>query len=239
MGQACVIFDFDGVIANTEHLHLMAYNQALEARCQAVGKLIQITPDLYFSRYVVFGNLEAFRQMLFDHGIDPTPSLLEQLCRLKDEILDGRIGESPSPLPGVTEMVQHLAARKVPCGICSGSRRREIDTLLGTFALDGYFPVIVSIEDVACGKPHPQGYLLTFDRLNVLQDGNLDKARSLVIEDTQGGAAAAHGADLRVLGVATTSRMESVRKWADFPFEHLAEVPLFQLDQWLGLSAPQ
>lgn len=237
MGQACVIFDFDGVIANTEHLHLMAYNQALAARRQAVGKLIQITPEHYFSRYIVFGNLEGFRQILHDHGIDPPQSLLDQLCQLKDKIMDGRIGESPSPLPGVTELVQHLAALKVPCGICSGARRQEIDTLLGAFALGGYFPVIVSIEDVARSKPHPQGYMLAFDRLNVRQDGNLDKARSLVIEDTEGGAAAAHGAGLRVLGVAATSRMESVRRWADFPFEHLAEVPLFQLDQWLGLSA--
>ncbi len=237
MGDCCVIFDFDGVIANTEKLHLAAYNQVLLAASKAVGRVIQITPERYFSRYIVFGNYEGFRLMLQDQGVNPPRALLDKLCELKDKIMDGRIGESPVPMPGVGELIKHLASRNVLCGICSGARRQEITTLLKAFTLDGYFPVIVSIEDVTRSKPDPQGYCLAFDRLNAQQNGNLDKAKSLVIEDTEGGAAAAHGAELRVLGVATTSGLDVVRKWADFPFAHLLDVPLQQLDQWLGLPA--
>ena len=237
MGDCCVIFDFDGVIANTEKLHLAAYNQVLLAASKAVGRVIQITPERYFSRYIVFGNYEGFRLMLQDQGVNPPRALLDKLCELKDKIMDGRIGESPVPMPGVSELIKHLASRNVLCGICSGARRQEITTLLKAFTLDGYFPVIVSIEDVTRSKPDPQGYCLAFDRLNAQQNGNLDKAKSLVIEDTEGGAAAAHGAELRVLGVATTSGLDAVRKWAEFPFAHLLDVPLQQLDQWLGLPA--
>ena len=237
MGDCCVIFDFDGVIANTEELHLAAYNQVLLAASKAVGRVIQISPERYFSRYIVFGNYEGFRLMLQDQGVNPPRALLDKLCELKDKIMDGRIGESPVPMPGVSELIKHLASRNVLCGICSGARRQEITTLLKAFTLDRYFPVIVSIEDVTRSKPDPQGYCLAFDRLNAQQNGNLDKATSLVIEDTEGGAAAARGAKLRVLGVATTSSLDAVRKWADFPFAHLLDVPLQQLDQWLGLPA--
>ncbi len=236
MAKSCVIFDFDGVIANTEELHLAAYNQVLLAGSKAVGRVIQISSDRYYSRYIVFGNFEAFRLMLQDHGINPPKALVEKLCNLKDKIMDGRIGQAPVAMPGVTELIKHLASRDVVCGICSGARRQEIEMLLKSFFLDRYFPVIVSIEDVRRSKPDPEGYTLAFDRLNIQCDGILDKQRSLVIEDTEGGAAAAHGAELRVLGIATTSTPESVRKWADFPFESLQQVPLTQLDQWLGLS---
>ena len=235
MGEACVIFDFDGVIANTEELHLAAYNQVLLADGKAVGRVIQITPERYFSRYIVFGNYEAFRMMLQDQGIQTPPTLLNNLCALKDKIMDGRMGDAPVPMPGVTEVIKYLASRHVLRGICSGARRAEITTLLKAFTLERYFPVIVSIEDVTRGKPDPQGYCLAFDRVNALSNGNLDIAKSLVIEDTEGGAAAAHEAKLRVLGVATTSGLASVRKWADFSFENLQQVPLRQLDQILGL----
>ncbi len=237
MGEPCVIFDFDGVIANTEELHLAAYNQVLLASAEAVGRVIHITPERYFSRYIVFGNYEGFRTMLQDQGIQPSAELLDQLCALKDKIMDGRLGDAPAPMAGVAQMINYLVSREVACGICSGARRGEITTLLKAFALESFFPVIVSIEDVTRSKPDPQGYRLAFDRINALRDGNLDIASSLVIEDTEGGAAAAHGAKLRVLGVATTSSLESVRKWADFAFANLLDVPLRQLDQWIGLTA--
>lgn len=237
MGDLCVIFDFDGVIANTEELHLAAYNQALLAARQAIGRVIEITPQRYYSRYIVFGNHEGFRLMLQDQGIHPPRALLDKLCELKDKIMDGRAGQAVKPMPGVTDVIKYLASRNVYCGICSGARRHEITTLLQAFALERYFPVIVSIEDVTRGKPDPQGYCLAFDRLNIHCDGNLDKQRSLVIEDTEGGAAAAHGAGLRVLGVATTSNLDAVRKWADFAFQCLLDVPLSQWDQFLGLPA--
>ncbi len=238
MGEGCVIFDFDGVIANTEELHLAAYNQVLQAAQKAVGRLIQITPERYFFRYIVFGNLEGFRQMLQDHGINPPRAILEQLCELKDKIMDGRIGESPSPMPGSPELIKYLAAKNIPCGICSGARQREITMLLSAFNLERYFSTIVSIEDVTRSKPDPQGYSLAFDRLNARRNGNLHREHSLVIEDTEGGAAAAHGAELRVLGVATTSGLEAVKKWADFAYENLQQVPLVKLDQWLGMASP-
>jgi beta-phosphoglucomutase-like phosphatase (HAD superfamily) len=237
MGEGCVIFDFDGVIANTEDLHLAAYNQVLLAARKAVGRVVQITPERYFSRYIVFGNFEGFRQMLQDHGINPPRALIEQLCKLKDKIMDGRMGESLLPMQGVPELLNHLAEKKIPCGICSGARRQEITMLLSGFNLERYFSTIVSIEDVTRSKPDPQGYCLAFDRLNARQNGQLERELSLVIEDTEGGAAAAHGAELRVLGVATTSSLESVKKWADFAFENLQQVPLDKLDQWLGISA--
>jgi beta-phosphoglucomutase len=237
MSKSCVIFDFDGVIANTEDFHFAAYNHALGALKDQVGQNIQITPQQYFSRYIVYGTFEAFRNMLKDAGLTPSIGLLHQLGHEKDRVMDSHLGELGAPLPGVVRLLDHLKERCIPCGICSGARRSEITMLLNSIGLQDRFPVIVAIEDVSMSKPDPEGYALVFQKLWEHSGAAVEKKCSLVIEDTSGGAAAARAAGLRVIGVATTCPVVDVRNWADFPVNDLAGLDLAQFDQWLGGAA--
>ena len=81
MSACAVIFDFDGVIANTEAIHLQGYNHALSTAEKAIGRKIYVTPESYGSRYIVYGSRDGFIHMLSDAGIIPQ----EDITRLKEQ----------------------------------------------------------------------------------------------------------------------------------------------------------
>lgn len=236
MDRGCVIFDFDGVIADTEAQHLISYNEALVRLAGKVGTTIRLDPGSYYGRYIAYGNREGFERILTDAGRPVSETLLDELCHVKDHIIDTQLSELSEPLAGVRETLGMLNAWGVPVGICSGARKVEIISVLTSFKLLEHFPVIVTIEDVRRGKPDPEGYSQAFDTLQLYCDGELNRAASLVIEDTAGGAAAAHGAGLRVVGVATSSAIESVRTWADFALADLTHLKPAEFKAWLKLQ---
>jgi beta-phosphoglucomutase len=233
--SGCVLFDFDGVIADTEHLHLQAYNQAFRQHAAALGRPLEIARDDYFGKYIVYGDREAILHMLSDAGLPHDDALLTALGQTKSHLFRDRLGDFAEPLPGVRALLSWLESRRVPRAICSGAARHEIDMLLAAFRLRGHFEEIIAIEDVRRGKPDPEGYLLTFDRLNIRHDAALDKAHTLVIEDSIGGCSAARAAGLRVLGVATGLPLERLRQCADHAVADLTRIDHQQLAQWLGL----
>ena len=235
MAEACVIFDFDGVIADTERLHLLAYNHALREMRQDVGRLIELTPEDYFSRYIVYGNREGFWHMLRDRAITPSDELMEKLCACKDDAYVQRLHEFAQPLPGVRKVLDLLEEWRVPRAICSGGRREEIVILLDAFDLRSHFDVMVTIEDVRLGKPDPEGYNKTFEKLYDEFDGLPQKAKSLVIEDSAGGCTAARAAGLRVLAVATSLPLETLQRCADFAVPDLSHLKATDLKRWLGM----
>src|SRR5262245_42292898 len=126
MSKGCVIFDFDGVIADTEALHLSAYNQALAKHAQEIGAKIVISHEHYFGKYIVYVDLEGFGHMLRDHGKQVDKALVAKLAITKHELFERRLGDFAEPLPGVREMLAWLEERNVPRAICSGARRAEI-----------------------------------------------------------------------------------------------------------------
>ena len=188
MSRGCVIFDFDGVIADTESLHLGAYNHTLVAHAGEIGGVLEISPHHYFRKYIVYGDREGFFHMLRDHGRAHDAALIERLAAAKHDLFQEKLGEFAEPLPGVRELLGWLQEKNVPRAICSGARRGEIEPLLEAFKLRHHFDVIVTFEDVRQSKPEPEGYNKAFDLLNLEYDAELEKAFSVVIEDSEGDA---------------------------------------------------
>jgi beta-phosphoglucomutase len=234
MSESCVIFDFDGVIADTERLHLDAYNFALQAHAGRVGSEIFITPESYFTKYIVYGNREGFWHMLSDQGIAPAEELVDMLCDTKDEAFEDQLHDFSEPMPGVRQVLELLEEWNIPRAICSGGRRDEIIPLLEAFRLRSHFDAIITIEDVRMGKPDPEGYNKAFEMLYEEYDGMPRKERSLVIEDSAGGCAAGRAAGIRVLGVATSLPLERLQGVADFAVPDLSHVSAADLKRWLG-----
>jgi len=234
MIQGCVIFDFDGVIADTECLHLHAYNHAFTQLATALGGPLAITRAQYFLRYIVYGNREGFVHMLQDAGRPHDDALLDRLCAAKDGHFQLGLHGVAEPLPGVRRVLSFLEERGIPRAICSGANRHEIDMLLEAFRLQGHFEIIVAIEDVPRGKPDPAGYNQAFAALSQ-RAGGLRKELSLAIEDSAGGCAAARAAGLRVLGVATSLALPEITKFADSALPDLSHLDLAELGRWLGI----
>jgi beta-phosphoglucomutase len=235
--KGCVIFDFDGVIADTESLHLASYNDALAQHAAAISGPLVISKGAYLSHYIVYGDLEAISHILADHSRPHDTHLIATIAATKHDLFQRKLGAFCDPLPGVRDILTWLEERRVPRAICSGARRSEIEMLLDSFQLRHHFDVLVAIEDVTLGKPNPEGYKLAFEQLNLEYDAELDRNLSLVIEDSAGGCAAAHAAGLRVLGVANSLPLEQLQSCATYAVPSLADLDTAQLAQWLGLKA--
>jgi beta-phosphoglucomutase len=235
MPKGCVIFDFDGVIADTERLHLAAYNAVFSAHAARIAGPLVVSPEAYFGKYIVYGDREGIFNILRDHHRPHDAATITFLADAKHDIFEKKLHTFAEPLPGVREVLAFLEENRVPRAICSGARRQEIITLLDAFQLRHHFDILVTIEDVRFGKPDPEGYNLAFDKLNLEYDAELDKSASLVIEDSAGGCSAGKAAGIPVLGVATSLSLDQVQRCATYAVQDLAHLPLASLRKWLGL----
>jgi HAD superfamily hydrolase (TIGR01509 family) len=116
----------------------------------------------------------------------------ERVRRYRDAVANGSTVHEH-----VRDAVRYAAGR-VPVGIVSGAARAEIEPVIEAAGLTSLFGPIVTSDDVAEGKPHPEGYLRALQRLDV------PAAEVLVFEDTEAGVAAAKAAGMRCVAVAGT-----------------------------------
>jgi beta-phosphoglucomutase len=190
-----VIFDFDGVIVDTEPLHYAAFQRTLEP----LG--LHFTWEEYVETYIGFDDRDAFRHAFSSQGTilgqDELHSLIEQKAAFFKDV----IGSGVSAYPGVLDLIFHLHANKFPLAICSGALRADIDPILTMLGISDYFDVIVTADDVAASKPDPECYQLAFQRLQSAHQNCFSKDATIAIEDTPAGISAAKAAGLMVFAV--------------------------------------
>jgi HAD superfamily hydrolase (TIGR01509 family) len=233
MRYAAILFDFDGVLADSENLHAEAFRRVLALRKQP------LTRQDYFARYIHFDDLNVFRTLSADRGLgwneDTARELSAQKVRLyKDLLRDGDI-----LYPAAAPLVRELAD-KLPLAVCSMSAREEVEPVLVRAGLRDCFAAMVTAEDVQQSKPDPQPYLLTLARLNQAgaRGGRapVAPARCLVVEDTPGGTRAGKAAGMQVAALTHTLGETELRKaGADFVFDGLPALGRFVLKTGSGV----
>jgi len=233
--RSCVIFDFDGVVADTEDLHFEGYNRALAASAGAIGGSLDINHDDYMARYCPYGDYEALYHMLEDNGRPSGSALIAGLIDIKSVEMERLLQTVTDPLPGVRNTLDILDRLVVPHAMCSSAATSEIRQVLSACGLLDRFELIIGIEDVTQSKPDPEGYEKAFRALNVRHAGALDLGQSLAVEDSCGGADAARAAGLQVLGVATNLPLEQIGAHATWAVGSLADVSESDWRGWLAL----
>ncbi|MEQ1758292.1 MAG: HAD family phosphatase [Vicinamibacterales bacterium] len=191
-----VIFDFDGVIANSEPLHLRAFQQALG------DEGIVLTAEEYYSRYLGYDDVGAFRALGQDRGIEMNQSRVATLVERKGVRLQELMDAGEVLFPGAADFIR-ASAQAVPIAIASGALRHEIDEIVVAAGLAPLFATIVASGDTPDSKPSPAPYRLAFERLKAVQP-DLEPHRCVAIEDSRWGLASAAGAGLRCVGVTTS-----------------------------------
>lgn len=172
-----VLFDFDGVLVNSEPLHFIA----LEKTAQEFD--LPLTEDQYYNELLGFDDRGAFRRLLELNAKPVDPPLLLKLVARKKKIAEDLIhAKQYEALPGVEETVRALW-RNYPLAICSGAMSSEIELMLEGICLRDCFRVIVSAEDVTVGKPDPECYLRGVERLGSRYHRRLNPKNCIVIED--------------------------------------------------------
>lgn len=172
-----VLFDFDGVLVNSEPLHFFAFQDVLKA------EHIELTEEQYYRELIGFDDRGAFKHIFELSGRELDPKTFLRVMTRKSEVMMQQIySRKYTALPGVEEFVRGLW-RHCPLGVCSGGRREEIENMLEGVALRDCFSVIVSAEDVDVGKPDPRGYVLTAEKLGAKLKHDLKPADCLIVED--------------------------------------------------------
>lgn len=187
---AGLIFDFDGVIVDTEPLHHRAFEEVLAAE-----KMVMPWAD-YISLYIGFDDRDAFRARYKNSGRKLSDAKLAELIQRKAETFQRLVhATGVKAYPGVTELIARAREKKIPLALCSGALQSDIAPVLATLGLSDAFSVVVTAEDVEASKPDPACYRLTVERLGI------EARRGVAIEDTPAGIRAAKGAGLKVVAV--------------------------------------
>jgi beta-phosphoglucomutase len=212
-----VIFDFDGIIVDSEPLHYKAFQKVLEP----FGA--HFTWDEYTEKYMGFDDRDAFREAFKACRIPLDNNKLATLIATKAALFHQVAAEGVVAYPGVVTLIRSLSG-KVPLAICSGALRSDIEPVLSMLAIENAFDCLVTAEDVAASKPDPASYRLAVERLQQLfPEVAITHGETVAIEDTPAGIASAKGAGLKVLSV-TNSYPGAELAAADMIVNSLADV---------------
>lgn len=199
-----VIFDFDGVIVDTEPLHYAAFQRTLEP----LG--LHFTWKDYVETYIGFDDRDAFRYAFTSKEMTLNNEKLQLLIDKKAAVFNEVISSGVAVYPGVVDLIHLLHNNKIPLAICSGALRSDIDPILSMLGISDFFDIIVTADDVAVSKPDPECYQLAFQRLQSAYKMCFSIDETIAIEDTPAGIFAAKAAGLRVCAVTNSYPAEKL-----------------------------
>ena len=197
MPLRAIVFDFDGVLANSEPLHCRSFQQVLASQG------VVLSEEAYYRQYLGFDDVGAFRAIAADRGLSWSARHVADLVAQKALEMEALERHVSVLFPGAADAVRRAAAA-VPIAIASGAIGPEIRRVLDREHLTALFAAIVAAEDTEQSKPAPDPYLCAVDRLSQAAGGTLRAADCLAIEDSRWGLESARAAGLRTVAVGQT-----------------------------------
>jgi len=218
-----IVFDFDGVIADSERLHLRSYQEVL------APEGIRISTEEYLQKYLGYDDVGVFKAVGRDHGVPMDAQRVTELIAAKGEKYESLAAAGEMLFPGAADFIRSAAA-KVPIAIASGALTHEIEEVLQRSGLLPLFPVIVGADQTERSKPHPDPYQTAFNRLRTHSGRDLIAWRTVAIEDSRWGLVSARQADLRCVAVTNTYSAAELRADAELVVSGLDTLTLDALD---------
>ena len=175
-----VIFDMDGTLHDTETI----YDRAQRDAATALGYSVS---DAFWHSLIGIPGIESDAMLRAHLGPDfPFDRFDRDYCARRDAML----ADGVTWKPGVGDILDDLAARGVPVAVATSASRRTAEIHLARSGLRARFEIVVTRDDVARGKPHPDPFLLAAASLAIAPE------HCLVIEDAFTGIRAAHAAGM-------------------------------------------
>ena len=211
-----VIFDFDGVIADSESLHLRAFQEAFAVHGWTLSR------REYYERYLGSSDRDVIETFTVEQGASLSAADRQNLHASKGRIYE-RLAAGGALCPGADACVRRLGAR-FPLAIASGALSHEIVHTLDAAGLRAQFLAIVGADDVAESKPAPDCYLEAARRIGIAP------SQCVAIEDSPWGLESARAAGLRAIGI-THSYPARRLKPADVVVSSLDEISLALIEE--------
>jgi HAD superfamily hydrolase (TIGR01509 family) len=193
-GFTALILDMDGVLADTEGIHVRAWDIALAEIAGTMSK----APDAQEMRKARMGfagmSSPAIARELI--RMFRLPFSVEALVEKKRGVFRRLIEVELAPFDGLREELEGW--RGGPLALATSSARAEATHMLARMGFEGWFNPIVTCDDVTHAKPAPDCYALAIEKLGV------PAAHCVAVEDSLHGIQAARSAGAGVLAVATS-----------------------------------
>jgi HAD superfamily hydrolase (TIGR01509 family) len=205
-----LIFDFNGVLVDDEHVHFELFREVLDREGVAIDA------RQYHERYLGLDDRGCFEAALVEAGQGADGARLDELVARKARRYVEVAADGLRYFPGAAACLTRLAGRW-PLAINSGALRPEIELALGRLGCRERVAAIVSAEDTTRCKPDPEGYTLALEALR-RQAGpgaslaDLAPEHCLVVEDSLAGVASAKGAGMWAVGITHTYNARELRE---------------------------
>jgi beta-phosphoglucomutase len=224
-----IIFDFDGVIADSERLHLRAFQEVLAPLD------LRLSEEAYLAEYLGYDDSGLARKYSDDHGLGWDDAMIDELLAAKGKRFERLVADGEVLFPGAASFIRQ-AAEAVPIAIASGALTHEIEEILDRAGLRSCFGAIVGADQTLRSKPSPDPYLEAFHRLTT-RGHAIEPSRTVAIEDSRWGLVSAATARLRVVAVTTSYPAAELAPHAELVVSGLGALTLAALDD-LCASAP-
>ena len=212
-----VIWDMDGVIADTAPYHLRAWQEVFRERG------VKFTEEDFKHSFGQRNDTIIGKTL----GEEISQEEIDAISDKKETSFRSRIKRNLKPLPGVTKLITSLKEHGFKTALASSATIENIHLLSTGLGIKNCFQTIISDKDVAEGKPSPQGFLLAAQRLGV-EPGNC-----IVIEDSVAGVTAAKRAGMHCLAITNTHPKRSLKQ-ADLIVDTLEAITAKDLEGLLN-----
>lgn len=185
-----LIFDMDGVLVDSEPIHERAEMEV----CREFGMEVSKSEWDGF-RGKKLEDIFSYASKKYGNGNEPIEKMIER----KIEVYLSHALRDMQLVSGAYEFLEELKKNhKYRYALTTSGRKIQQDQILEKFNLTGFFPIMVTAEDVRNGKPHPEPYMITVQRLSE------QPSECLVIEDSDNGILSAKAAGCQACGITTT-----------------------------------
>lgn len=189
-----VIFDLDGVVADSHPIHEVAW-KALLAEAGLDPNAINV--DFLYAGHPRREILKHYLGSLSDSEIQHWGRRKDELYELAAKALEAK--------PEIARVLSQLREAKIACALATSAGRKRSVESLELLRLTGFFPVVITGEDVAASKPAPDIFLLAAKKLGVLPEN------CVVVEDSVAGVQAAVASGMKCAGYSSPERAEELR----------------------------
>lgn len=219
MSIPALIFDLDGLLVDSEPLHLLAYRSIL------ADFGLELTQQEFVEGWLSYGG-KGIRYYLEKMGIED-PGKIQAVRELKADRFLQIAYEKVKLMPGAKALLQKVKSRALICGIGTGAYRREYELMVEECGLRDYIEVVVGGNEVAKNKPSPDVFLKVAEKLNVAPE------QCVVFENSNLGIRAARKAKMKCLVVPSPFTAHQDFSGADQLFGSLEEIHLEKLNRLL------
>ncbi len=207
-----VIFDLDGLLADTERLHRLAYQGALAEQG------IHITAEAYDDHWVRRGR--GIADYMKENGITVDVPAVRKAKRERYREL---VMTQANPMPGAHDILRRLKGRK-RLALATASYGHDARAVLDALEITALFEVFASNMDVERGKPHPDVFLYVAGQLGV------EPKECVVLEDSEKGVRAARAAGMASIAVPNVHTRDHDFSEASIVVDSLNDVTLELID---------